>query len=488
MKSKLNADSTTCLRMDWRTYQRSSKRKVTGKKVMNRCACLVVISILVWGLARFTGFSLYASDSPVPHDPSGESHANLPASSEEESLMDDSFLLAAKQNRTVSAKVEKRPHLVDKHYLQATIPDTILSNLPRKHFDTVLDGIPVSVDTSIDPALQQFLIERLKGSISLDTGIVAMEPATGRILAMVGFDRRGAERNPCVDNAFPAASVFKIVTATAAIETRGYYPDKELTFDGGKYTLHKSQIKDKISRYSNRITFKDSFAQSVNPVFGKIGSLQLGPKVLSTYATAFGFNQQLDFEIQLPPSGISVEGDPFRLAEIASGYNRETTLSPVHGALIASAILNQGRMPMPSIVDRITDKNGQLLYEGRPSSFRKSLSADASEKLFQLMQGTILSGTGRKSFRGFQHDQVLSKLYIGGKTGTMDSRVLGAHIDWFVGFAEEKNGNGALAVAVVVAHQKLIGTKAGQYARMTMEHYFREYFSRLHSVRAGARG
>ena len=92
---------------------------------------------------------------------------------------------------------------------------------------------------------------------------------------MVSFDKGDASNNTCTDNMFPAASVFKIVTAAAAIEKYQFDPDTPLTYNGRKYTLYRSQLKENRTKWTHEISLKDSFAQSVNPVFGKIGALYL---------------------------------------------------------------------------------------------------------------------------------------------------------------------------------------------------------------------
>ena len=66
----------------------------------------------------------------------------------------------------------------------------------------------------------------------------------------------GEQENLCLKARFPAASLFKIVAAAAAIEARGFHPDKTLTYRGGRYTLYKSQLKKRQDRYSNRISLQ----------------------------------------------------------------------------------------------------------------------------------------------------------------------------------------------------------------------------------------
>jgi membrane carboxypeptidase/penicillin-binding protein len=91
-----------------------------------------------------------------------------------------------------------------------------------------------------------------------------------------------------------------------------------------------------------------------------------------------------------------------------------------------------------------------------------------------MMEETVQSGTARKAFHGQMRDPVLSQLRIGGKTGSISNRTNEVRFDWFVGFADAKDGSGQLAVAVMVAHEEYIGVRAGTYARMAMVHYFKK--------------
>ena len=77
-----------------------------------------------------------------------------------------------------------------------------------------------------------------------------------------------------------------------------------------------------------------------------------------------------------------------------------------------------------------------------------------------------------------QRDKVLSRLTIGGKTGSIDTRDHGARYDWFVGFADGPDQADAIAVAVLVAHEKFIGRRAGEYARRAIREHFRLRFER----------
>ncbi len=449
MSWKLKTDTTTNDRSGWREYQTDLKRTSTQKRFARGIfkyavgvflLCIVAYGVIT-GLGRLS-FSHLATDALSPlHD-------------------DRSF---------------------DKKKVQALLNDVSFVNIEEKSFDFVSNGHQFRVDTSLDIELQHYLLSKLNTSTARYIGIVAMDPATGRILSMVSFDKTDASNNPCLESRFPAASIFKIVTASAAIEKYGFGPNHVFTFNGMKHTLYRSQLKDRKTRYTNRIEFKDAFAQSVNPVFGKIGALYLDKETLEKYAKAFGFDRNINFELRIDPSCVVVTDKPYRCAEIASGFNNKTKMSPIHGAMIASAIVNQGKLPEPTIVDRIVNEKGRVIYQNRSVLAGRAITANASAILNRLMTTTVTSGTLRKTFRRYKKDKVLSMLNIGGKTGSIDNKTHDARFDWFVGFAEEKGGGRKIALAVIVAHEKYIGLRAGYYARIAMKSYFDRYVAQKHN-------
>ncbi len=436
-------------RVSWKDIQRRSKRKTSLRRIFGRFSVVAGLPIL------FTLLLFRITDG------------------------DGNLRNAAENRRDVwTVASANNGHPMAKSDIQQMLTGVHLVNLQKKSVEVEHLGQPYRIETSLEVPLQQYMLKKLKRSTSRYIGIVAMEPATGRIVSMIGYDKKNAENNPCLDNRFPAASVFKIITAAAAIETNGLEADSQLTYNGRKYTLYRSQLKDRKNRWTRKISLRDSFAQSINPVFGKLGARDLGKSILEKYAEAFGFNRKIAFELPIPPSSVTLSDEPYEWAEIASGFNRLTTLSPLHGAMIAGIVLNQGRLIEPTIIEKVVDGHGRTIYQGRSETLNQAITPEATEVVHQLMRATVRSGTSRKAFRGHRRDQVLSKLIIGGKTGSINNKTHDARIDWFVGFGEEKDGPKKLAVAVVVAHEKYIGIRASRYARMTIRHYFRNYFSR----------
>ncbi|BBO89347.1 penicillin-binding transpeptidase domain-containing protein [Desulfosarcina ovata] len=367
---------------------------------------------------------------------------------------------------------------IEKSDVKILLGKNHLTNVAKEPVTVVFDGRPYEVDTSLDIGLQQYLLKKMDRVNSRYIGIVAIQPDTGRVLAMAGFNKRDPQNDPCLIADYPAASLFKIITAAAAVEKKGYTARSNFKFNGYKHTLYKRQLTDTTNRYTTSITLEKAFAQSVNPVFGKLGALYLDRQTLQSCGDAFGFNGQVGFELPWPTSHLAIDDDTYHRAEIASGFNRQTTISPLHGAVIVSTVLNGGRPVEPTLVDRIVDDTGEVIYRSQPRFLPAAVTAKTAAVLKTLMTATITSGTARKQFRGYSRSKVLSRLKLGGKTGSIANRGHDARFDWFVGFASEKKGPEKLVVSVMVAHEEYIGIRAGQYARMAMEHYFKDYFAR----------
>jgi penicillin-binding protein A len=334
-------NTNTSPQPSWRTYQESLRRQYfpTRRTRLERGRPWVVAGLLILVLAGI-GWVSSAGINEKTTAPDAKS---------------------APPPKTVRA-----PDLIEKADVHILLGKTRLINLEANPIKVNFDGRPYQVDTSLDLGLQQYLLKHMDRVNSRYIGIVAMAPDTGQILAMAGFNKIDPDQDPCRMAEYPAASLFKIVTAAAAVEEKGYTAGSRFKFNGYKHTLYKRQLTDKTNRYTNSISLRDSFAQSVNPVFGKIGALVLNRETLEAYGNAFAFNRQVDFELHWPTSRLAIKNGSYHRAEIASGFNRQTTLSPLHGAVIVSAVVNGGKPVEPTLVERIIDSDGTPVYRTEP--------------------------------------------------------------------------------------------------------------------------
>ncbi len=436
---------------NWRSYQTHLQRRERLRNTRKRMAIWLLLLMLLFtaGYLLHRGINVLAHLTPEP------SPAPPPSPPQEE--------------------------MWDRGELKALLQGESFLNRTRSQFEIQHGPDRFRGATTLDPQLQQDLVDELNTWMAKDryqsryVGIVALDPGTGKILGFAGHDKLAGEANPCLNSQFPAASIFKIVTAAAAIEAGRMTQNTQLAYNGRPHTLYKSQIKETRNKYTRHLTLKEAFAKSINPVFGKLGANQLGKDNLAKYAQTFAFNQSIPWELALPPSQFSIDDEPYHWAEIASGFNKETTLSPLHGALISAALVNEGALMVPNLVETLVDPEGKVIYRARPSAFQQAIAPATAHMLASMMEATITSGTGRKAFRGHRKDEVLSRLRLGGKTGTINND---PRYDWYVGFARDKQGSEQLAVSVVVAHEKYIGQRAAEYAKLAIKSHFSRYFRR----------
>lgn len=303
--------------------------------------------------------------------------------------------------------------------------------------------------------------------------IVMMDAKTGEILAMSSFQKARPEgTNLALKATYPAASIFKVITAATAIDKAGVSPDQRIAFNGGNYTLYKKNVlSDQINRWTRFITVKDAFARSINTAFGRLSLEFLEPQDLSEYANRFYFNQEIPADFAVETSSATVPAEKgFALTEVASGYNRFNTLSPVHGAMIASAIINDGQMPSPYIVKSIESEDNESIYSGETLNQGQVITPKSAAQVKLLMEQTVLSGTSRRTFRQIVRDRKFREVEMGGKTGHFTGLNPKGRTDWFVGYASD--GESKIAIATITVNIKKWTVKSSALGEMM----FREYF------------
>jgi cell division protein FtsI/penicillin-binding protein 2 len=303
---------------------------------------------------------------------------------------------------------------------------------------------------------------------------VALDVETGAILNLTSFIKADEDwDNLVMRSDYPAASVFKMVTAAAGLDTGKVSQSTIIPFNGKSTTLYKNQVlRHKDNKWTRTPTLKESFAKSINPVFGQIGVFQLGATKLIEYATRFGFGSDLQTDFNLPKSEIRLDFDSkFEIAEAASGYTKDITLSPIHAAQMAAIVANDGKMVTPYMVKRIVDKSGKLLYKNDAiQNAEQIISPRSAGALRELMRETTRIGSARGSFRGLNQYKVYKGMEIGGKTGSLTGFSPRGRHDWFVGYAE-KDGR-RIAYASLIINKEKWYVRSAYVARQFIYHYF----------------
>ena len=301
---------------------------------------------------------------------------------------------------------------------------------------------------------------------------VAIDPDTGKILALTTHVSDGEPLgNLAMSSAFPAASVFKIVTAAAAMDLGKLNPKSIMPFNGKSTSLYKKNVfEHKNTKWTRKPTLDEAFAKSINTVFGRIGLYTVGAAQLSSYADRFYFNAKINTDIPIDPSQTYIPvQDDWAVVEAASGYTNKVTLSPLHGATLAASMINGGKLMRPYMVDRAYDKKGRLVYKGDPQKLALAITPETAVNMQKLMSKTVSMGTARRSFRDFFKGQY-ADVHVGGKTGTLSGGNLKGLNDWFVGYAYQ--GKKKLAYAVLNINLDKWKVKSHYLSRLMIEHYF----------------
>jgi len=328
------------------------------------------------------------------------------------------------------------------------------------------------ISTGIYTKLQKYILKTLNRSRTQQSAVVVMDPHDGRLLAMVNYDANGHSDNLCLQADFPAASLFKIVTAAAALEGADLSIDQSLYYRGSKHTLYKSQLKTKKDRWTTQTKFRKAFALSNNAVFGKIGIYDIGQSKLIRYADKFFFNRPIAFDLPVAVSRVEVPTDDFGLAEIASGFNKDTLISPLHAALLATVAVNKGYMPTPRLVDSIRNESNKVIYQAPRPAMTASVNRQTAQDLKILMQDTARYGTVRTAFRKLRRKKRFKNFDLGAKTGTINDRMDRFKYDWVTAFAISPDGAGSICVSVLGVHGKILGTRSTEMVRAIVDYYF----------------
>ncbi|MBK9323108.1 MAG: penicillin-binding protein [Bdellovibrionaceae bacterium] len=355
------------------------------------------------------------------------------------------------------------------------IGDTIRSNKFLEATDISWNGelVKAKVELSIDPEMQKEA-ERLLKSYKPDyAAIFVMDALTGRVLAMTSFQKDNPQaENWTLKSNFPAASVFKVVTATAAVDKAGISPQHRINFNGGNYTLYRKNVMtDKVTKWTRVITLKEAFARSINTAFGRLSLENLHPVDINEYATRFMFNQEIptDFPVEMGIAYVPPEKS-FELTEVASGFNKTNRMSPVQGAMIAAAVANHGKMMVPYLVNTLRDEKGQTLYKAEPLDNGHIMTPESASKVRELMEGTVTSGTSRKSFRNLVRNKKFKAIEMGGKTGHLTAENPRGRVDWFVGYAMDDTNR--IAIAAVSINKEKWTVKSAELGQSMFKKYF----------------
>lgn len=305
-------------------------------------------------------------------------------------------------------------------------------------------------ELTLDPRLQEAADDVLNTfQIPYGAAVVVSVP-DGRVLALAGRSavapELGAEELALQAWA-PAASIFKIVSAAALVSEGGLTAESRICYHGGVSSVLADNLVDmpRIDRACATLGY--GLGKSQNAIFAKLAARHLTPARLEHVGKAFGFGKDIPFEIPVERSHLDVPEDQLEFARTAAGF-WHSTLSPLHGALVAAAIGNGGEMPAPRIVERAFGSEGQpLRLPNTPG--RTVMNAAAAREVGRMMELTTSIGTAKNTFTD-RRGRPLLPVSVAGKTGTLSAETDKGYLgySWFVGYAPAERPQIAFAVAL----------------------------------------
>jgi cell division protein FtsI/penicillin-binding protein 2 len=355
--------------------------------------------------------------------------------------------------------------------------DKLKTEFHRYFFETGVLPAQVKLESdryklgySIRPELEESILQILKKYRSDFASVVVVDNNNGKILSAIDLARgdNRPHRLATFAPTHPAASIFKIVTAADLLENTHVGNDTQFQFAGRSTTLYKYQLKQNGGRWARKTDFEHAFARSNNVIFGKAALDNLSPSGLKRMAEKFGFNKEILPFAQAKSSIFPMAMDQYNLAELASGLNVSTMISPIHGAMIASVIANDGIMKRPILLDRVENDEGNVVWEATPQQ-EMVVAPDTAADLRRMMMATIEEGTARRPFRRLPAS--LQELEIGGKTGSITGGEPFGKRDWFVAYARDpkRPEDRGVSLCVMIVNKKRWYVKSTQVAREIFE-------------------
>jgi cell division protein FtsI/penicillin-binding protein 2 len=297
--------------------------------------------------------------------------------------------------------------------------------------------------------------------------IVAIQPNTGRILAMAGSSRFGIKGEELLGRAtFPAASLFKVITGAAAVEKAGLRSGSQIAFRGGNYTLSQWNYQPDPKTDKRRMALGEAMGLSCNGVFARVGLGYLRAAHLEEYAERFGFHIPLVSDFPVQRSAFDTGVSDYELARTAAGF-RGAKISPVHAAAVAATVANGGVLLKPYLIDEVRAGSEGLLYRGESEPLGRAISRETALELTEMMLSTTTIGTARRHFKPLQ---IFQKVKVAGKTGTLSGDNPEGLYLWFIGFAPADNPE--IAVAALTIDRGGSRIAASGLASLFLERHF----------------
>ena len=330
--------------------------------------------------------------------------------------------------------------------------------LPKDGYDLVL-----TIDEVIQYIAERELDKAFKTSHAQGASIIVMDPHTGAILALANrptFDlneynnvSKDRIRNRSICDLFEPGSVFKIVTASAALEEKKVVEEDKFFCENGSYKVSTHILHD--HRPHGWLKFREVIEQSSNIGTTKVAQI-LGAGLIYRYVRLFGFGSKLGIDLYGEISGAIKEPRFWSKLSIAAvPIGQEVGVTTLQLVSAVSTIANGGQLMKPYLVKEIRVRHGETIKENSPLLIRKAISIDTANRMKKILTGVVEEGTGKLAqLPGFS---------AAGKTGTAQKlEPNGAYshnkfIASFIGFAPAEDPLIAMAIVIDAPHPYYFG-------------------------------
>lgn len=355
--------------------------------------------------------------------------------------------------------------------IEQSLNDYLSGTSNSQFFDSInnlvsgQDPKGASVELSIDPVAQQAAYDALGDYTG---AVVVTEPSTGRILAMVSkpdFDPNSLashdtdqvlaayetlnddDSDPLVNRAIggslnPPGSVFKLVVASAAIESGKFTADSTFP-NAASYTLpgSSSQVINSgggTCGPGDTVSLATAVALSCNVPMAEMG-VQLGADAIRSMAEKYGFDTSLDIPVEVEKSTYPAVTDDAQTALTAFGQY-DVRATPLQIAMVSAAIANGGRVMQPSLVDTIRSQDLSVLQQFQKKVLNTAVSQQTADTIKAMMVASVSGGAATNA--------TIEGVSVAGKTGTAENGSDDPYTLWFTGFAPADDPQFAITVLV----------------------------------------
>jgi peptidoglycan glycosyltransferase len=345
------------------------------------------------------------------------------------------------------------------------------------------------VVTTLDPKAQR-VAEQALGEHQ--GAVVALEPRSGAVTVMASSpsfnpnslkspaayqrlarDSRGPLVNRATQFGYAPGSTFKVVTATAAIDSGAF--TRESTVSGrNDVVISGVPLQNDQNESLGQITLTEALAKSVNTVWAQVAE-KVGKPTMARYMARFGFNRKprLDYPSREMSTSGETEGERIvpptspkvDLGRMGIGQDKLAVV-PLQMAEVAAAVANRGRLMVPHLTSRIVNSEGQTVLRVKPSLQSTVMKSSTAAEVTTMMEGVVNAGTGTSA--------QIPGVQVAGKTGTAETQI-GTAINnvWFIAFAPAADPKVAIAVTLKAVPGQGAAF-AAPIARQVMEQLLRD--------------